>query len=122
MLTLHSLIAISGLASHAFGSFKEHQGPYMWLRDSLARDLPKLRILIYGYDTQLHHSNSFANLDDLANSFEEAIHIIRNYPTAKRGLQYASPERPLILLGHDLGGLIIKAVCQFPHCYIRKSD
>lgn len=84
----------------------------MWLRDSLAHDIPNMRILIYGYDTQMHGSTSFANLDDLANEFQERIKSIRSYPRLKRSkISSTSPERPLILIGHSLGGIIIKAVC-----------
>ncbi|KAL7895102.1 hypothetical protein HDV64DRAFT_287730 [Trichoderma sp. TUCIM 5745] len=104
------LIAVSGLGSHAFGSFKEKKGSHMWLRDSLAHDIPNMRILIYGYDTQMHGSTSFANLDDLANEFQERIKSIRSYPRLKRSkISSTSPERPLILIGHSLGGIIIKA-------------
>ena len=109
-----SLIAVSGLASHAFGSFKERSESHMWLRDSLPRDVPNIRIFIYGYDTQLEGSVSIANLDDLANDFQSRIKLIRSYQQASTayGLgSVASPERPLILLGHSLGGILIKAVC-----------
>lgn len=107
-----SLIAVSGLGSHAFGSFKERKGSHMWLRDSLAHDIPNMRIFIYGYDTQMDGSASFANLDDLANEFQERIKSIRNYPRLRRTkILTTNPERPLILIGHSLGGIIIKAVC-----------
>jgi alpha-beta hydrolase superfamily lysophospholipase len=85
----------------------------MWLRDSLAHDIPQLRILIYGYDTQMEGSTSVANLDDLANGFQGMLKSIRSYQRAKRWGLSASPERPLILLGHSLGGIVIKAVCLF---------
>ncbi|KAK1237949.1 hypothetical protein MKX08_002528 [Trichoderma sp. CBMAI-0020] len=104
------LIAVSGLGSHAFGSFKERKGSHMWLRDSLAHDITNMRILIYGYDTQMDGSTSFANLDDLANEFQERIKSIRSYPRFKRSeTSTTNPERPLILIGHSLGGIIIKA-------------
>lgn len=84
----------------------------MWLRDSLAHDIPNMRIFIYGYDTQMDGSASFANLDDLANEFQERIKSIRNYPRLRRTkILTTNPERPLILIGHSLGGIIIKAVC-----------
>ncbi|KAI0410480.1 hypothetical protein F5X98DRAFT_98862 [Xylaria grammica] len=107
------LIAVSGLASHAFGSFKERNGPHMWLRDSLPRDIPNTRIFTYGYDTHLEGSTSVANLDDLANEFQSKLKLIRSYQQAstKTGLgPIASPQRPLIFLGHSLGGILIKAV------------
>jgi hypothetical protein len=45
-----SLVAISGLGSHAFGSFKERGCQHMWLRDALLIDLQGVRVLIYGID------------------------------------------------------------------------
>lgn len=68
---LSSLIAISGLGGHAFGSFRERQGPFMWLRDALPLDAPGARVLIYGYDTRVVQSCSFQNLTDLG----KALHI-----------------------------------------------
>lgn len=84
----------------------------MWLRDSLARDIPNMRIFVYGYDTQMHGSISSVGLDDLANEFQERVKSIRSYSWLRTSkVQTASPERPLILIGHSLGGIIIKAVC-----------
>jgi alpha-beta hydrolase superfamily lysophospholipase len=71
-----------------------------------------MRIMIYGYDTKVHESTSFANIDDLANEFQERIKSIRNYPRLRRSeIPTTNPRRPLILIGHSLGGIIIKAVC-----------
>lgn len=71
----------------------------MWLRDRLPQDVPKLRSFIYGYDTKLFKSHSFQDLDDIASSFIESLKEIR------RAL---SPARPLILLAHSLGGIVVK--------------
>lgn len=65
-----SVIAVSGLGGHAFGSFKERQGSFMWLRDALPLDFPGARILIYGYDTQIIRSSSFQNLTDLGRALQ----------------------------------------------------
>jgi hypothetical protein len=75
-----------------------------------------MRIFIYGYDTQMERSTSVANLDDLANEFQGRIKSIRSDQRVKTCGSSASPKRPLILLGHSLGGIIIKAVCLYPHC------
>lgn len=53
LMRIHSLIAISGLNGHAFGSFKKPGASYMWLRDTLAQDIPESRTIIYGYDSKL---------------------------------------------------------------------
>ena len=51
----------------------------MWLRDSLRKDLPGTRILLYGYDTRLLHSESVQSIRDLANQFRNSIRLIRLY-------------------------------------------
>lgn len=71
------MIAISGLGGHAFGSFKERNGSFMWLRDALPIDVPGARILIYGYDTQIIQSSSFQNLTDLGRALQIDIKGIR---------------------------------------------
>ncbi|KAK0725411.1 hypothetical protein B0H67DRAFT_641836 [Lasiosphaeris hirsuta] len=99
------VVAISGLGGHAFGSFKERDENYMWLRDALPFDLtrddtdrPIARVMIYGYESAVAQSRSIQNLSDLASSFYNSIRALAN----------ASTVRPIILVAHSLGGLIIK--------------
>ncbi|KFY14696.1 hypothetical protein V492_02454 [Pseudogymnoascus sp. VKM F-4246] len=98
------IIAISGLGGHAFGSFKARDGQHMWLCDSLPRDLPGAQIMIYGYDTQLHGSTSFQDLESLASSFRASIAAQRT-PVAINSKPKAVP---LVFIAHSLGGLIVK--------------
>ncbi|KAK1712736.1 hypothetical protein BDP67DRAFT_516742 [Colletotrichum lupini] len=92
------VIAMSGLGGHAFGSFKERGGPFMWLRDALPLDVPNARILTYGYDTQLLRSSSFQNLSDLGRALQIDL----------RGIQDPGHSHPIVFIGHSLGGLVIK--------------
>lgn len=73
----------------------------MWLRDRLPQDVPQLRSLIYGYDTKLFKSHSFQDLDDIAWSLIASLKEIR------RSL---SSAKPLVLLAHSLGGIVVKRV------------
>ena len=92
------VLAISGLGSHPFGSFVHKREGHMWLADSLPRDMPGARVMIYGYQSGLQHSNSFAHLGDYARSLQVAI----------SGLLQSENAKPLVLLGHSLGGLLVK--------------
>ncbi|KAI9778529.1 MAG: hypothetical protein M1839_008060 [Geoglossum umbratile] len=96
------IVAVSGLGSHAFGSFKERGGQHMWLRDALPGDVPGARVLIYGYHAKLADSRSFQDLEALASAFRVSLGGIRyqHMNSARR--------KPLIFIGHSLGGLIIK--------------
>ena len=70
----------------------------MWLRDQLPKDVPKLRSLIYGYDTKLFKSRSFQDLDDIARSFIARLKELRRSLT---------PAKYLFILAHSLGGIVL---------------
>jgi len=102
------IIAVTGLSAHAYGSWKARGATQqdMWLRDflppNLARESLDTRIMIYGYDSQLVDSDNRASIHDYAIQFLEAVKNSRYTEVEK--------HRPLILLGHSLGGLVIKDV------------
>ena len=62
-------VVVCGLGGHAFGSFKEKGASYMWLRDSLPKDFPNVRILLYGYESGLDGSESALNISGIAETF-----------------------------------------------------
>ncbi|KAH7051368.1 hypothetical protein B0J12DRAFT_84762 [Macrophomina phaseolina] len=108
------LVALSGLNGHAFGSFKAKGLNFMWIRDNLARDLQKCRLFIYGYDTNLVQSASRQTILDLGTQFAESLKTL------------SMSERPLILLGHSLGGLVLEQAIidlssPLPQIFIRRS-
>ena len=47
------VVAITGLDGHAYGSWCGGNPKRMWLRDFLSKDLPKCRVMIYGYNSKL---------------------------------------------------------------------
>ncbi|RFN45021.1 hypothetical protein FIE12Z_10749 [Fusarium flagelliforme] len=100
------IVAVTGLGGHGLGSFKQKDGPFMWLRDGLPVDEPNLRILSYGYDSKIVDSNSFQNLTDLARSFQLDLESIQN----------SGHSRPIVFIAHSLGGLLVKeTIVQMTH-------
>jgi len=71
-LTRKSVIAVTGLAGHAFGSWA-HSDQHMWLRDYLPRDAPNARILTYGYYSKLQGGTSVNILQDHTNKFVHSL-------------------------------------------------
>lgn len=71
-------VAVCGLGGHAFGSFKEKGTSYMWLRDSLPKDLPNMRVLLYGYESGLDGSDSNQNVSVIADSFVCHLSALRS--------------------------------------------
>ncbi|KAK3377270.1 hypothetical protein B0T24DRAFT_237594 [Lasiosphaeria ovina] len=94
-------IAVSGLASHPFGSWQTKGGDksFMWIRDSLPKHLQGARAIVYGYDTKLLNSDSFQSIPDLA---RELINQLIAYGWG------SNPTRPLAFIAHSLGGLVLK--------------
>ncbi|KAI0125986.1 hypothetical protein BJ170DRAFT_633363 [Xylariales sp. AK1849] len=93
------VIAVPGLASHAIGSWKSPRSNDVWLRDYLPDDVSNVRVLLYGYDTKLSKSDSRKSIEDMGKILLESITAFR----ANSGA-----NRPVIFIGHSLGGLLIK--------------
>ncbi|KAK0614445.1 hypothetical protein B0T14DRAFT_309339 [Immersiella caudata] len=99
-------IAISGLASHAFGSWQPHGNDktFMWIRDDALRCVPGMRAILYGYDSKLANSQSFQNIGDLAVTLISQVR-------ANGGT--LSNAKPLVFLAHSLRGIVLKdALCR----------
>ncbi|KAI9148687.1 Enniatin synthetase [Paramyrothecium foliicola] len=99
------VIALSGLGGHAFGSFKQRAGDYMWLRDALPYDLtsdatgqPMVRVITFGYESGVAGSRNMQNLEDLATMLHNSLLPLVSSPIV----------RPIIFVAHSLGGLIVK--------------
>jgi hypothetical protein len=74
-----SLIAISGIGGHAYGSFKEKGGSHMWLRDSLPQEngLSHAAVITYGFESRVPDSTSFQDLEALASALRNGIYRLR---------------------------------------------
>jgi hypothetical protein len=81
-LCILSMIAVTGLGGHAFGSWRSRISTVrpvdrpMWLRDFLPERFPNVRIMTYGYDSSLRNPNR-ANLTDYRRNFKECIQNAR---------------------------------------------
>ena len=64
-MRIHSVIAITGLGGHAFGSWRSRfstERPLdrpMWLRDFLPQRFPGARVMTYGYGSSLRWFNDY---------------------------------------------------------------
>lgn len=71
----------------------------MWIRDSLPKDLPDTRAIIYGFDTKLVASRSFQSISDLASEF---VNHLETYGGPRGRMKSTA------FLAHSLGGLVLK--------------
>ncbi|KAI5922299.1 hypothetical protein F4810DRAFT_711663 [Camillea tinctor] len=96
------IIAVPGLNSHPFGSWKTKSPGHddVWLRDYIPRDLPQARVLLYGYNSPLKTNNKLLSIMSLGETLTENINAFRRADS--------TDKRPVIFIGHSLGGLLVK--------------
>ncbi|KAK6360393.1 hypothetical protein TWF730_006535 [Orbilia blumenaviensis] len=97
------IVAVSGLNSHAYGSWvgPEVNGVKpMWLQDFLSRDtdLKYCRTMIFGYNTK-YKTQGNCRIEDFAKI------LLVELDKARRS--EVEQTRPLIFMGHSLGGIVI---------------
>ncbi|OTB13320.1 hypothetical protein K445DRAFT_356051, partial [Daldinia sp. EC12] len=101
------IVAVHGLnprgkkrADHAWDTWRYPPGSRgrLWLRDDLPRDLPESRIFLYEYNSTVVYGKDRSTFVERANKLLEEIRIERD----------GCKSRPIIFLGHSMGGLLIK--------------
>ncbi|KAK2020925.1 hypothetical protein LX32DRAFT_605626 [Colletotrichum zoysiae] len=107
MANWHSIIAVHGLnprskkdADHAWDTWRTPSGPAgrLWLRDDLPQHIPNSRIFLYQYNATAVYGRDRATFVDKANELLEGIRVERE----------DAESRPILFLGHSMGGLLIK--------------
>ncbi|KAG9024276.1 hypothetical protein FS842_005502, partial [Serendipita sp. 407] len=101
------IVALHGLDGHREHSWTADDGT-MWLKDLLPGDIPKARILTYGYDadTRSFSRTSTQTIFHHAEAFAEDLSRLR---------RATDPKRPVIFLAHSLGGIILKKALVLCH-------
>ncbi|KAG5793660.1 hypothetical protein H9Q69_007310 [Fusarium xylarioides] len=106
-LAVIDIIAVHGLgppekaeAKHAFDTWRTPSGQKgrLWLQADLPDHVPDSRIFIYQYNTTAAYGRGLDDFRSKADNLLETINIERR----------DSPERPILLLGHSIGGLLVK--------------
>ncbi|KGO70255.1 Tetratricopeptide-like helical [Penicillium italicum] len=101
------VIAIHGLNPrnlsahrHAWSTWTTKVGDTerLWLRDDLPSYIPNARIFLYEFDSTVVYGKDQGTFVDKANELLESIRIERD----------EDDNRPIILMGHSLGGLLIE--------------
>jgi hypothetical protein len=73
-----------------------------WPKDLLPQTVPGARVLTYGYDTKIRHSA-------IAVVSQNTVHDHGwNFLCAVEEVRRKEPLRPLLLVAHSLGGLVLK--------------
>lgn len=83
----------------------------MWLQDFLPNQLQeanlRARIMSFGYNSETALSRSVSDIEDHAGMLLHALKMKRTSPAQK--------EKPIILIAHSLGGIIVKKALIIAH-------
>ena len=101
-----SIVAVHGLSGDSFSTWIHKETGQLWLRDFLPHStkFSNARILTFGYDSRAFISPfEKATTGRVFTFAEELLGALSDKRTQARG-------RPIILVGHSLGGIVIKNV------------
>ncbi|EPS42428.1 hypothetical protein H072_3599 [Dactylellina haptotyla CBS 200.50] len=105
------IILVHGLGGDPFKTWTYSGGKkdptVLWPRDLLPREIPEVRILSYGYDTKVTAWFEGATSNLIHHHSETMISRLHNFRSRKIDGKN-STERPIIWIGHSLGGILIK--------------
>ncbi|KAI5844030.1 hypothetical protein DFP73DRAFT_551346 [Morchella snyderi] len=93
------VIAVAGLEGHAMESWGNTKSGEMWLQNHLPKDIKNIRILTYGYNSDLIGDTMEDTILDLRSNLFTHLLDARNTAQEKR--------RPIIFIGHGFGGILI---------------
>lgn len=92
------VVAVHGLGSVLNSAFTHPTSGKNWLRDFLPLDFPDARIMAYTHNSRWDAAALNKSLEDHGRDLIYSLVDVRAQ----------DPDRPLVLVGHSFGGLIIK--------------
>ncbi|KAI0900539.1 hypothetical protein F4806DRAFT_159869 [Annulohypoxylon nitens] len=100
------IIAIEGLGTNPFGTFRSPQSDDMWLRDYLPEKFKSCRILLYGYDSKVADSKTNQSVQEIAATCKNDLLEFRELTKTEK--------RQVIWIGQSMGGLIVQEPVDSP--------
>ncbi len=76
---LHSIIAIHGLNGDKFRTWSEPKSQKLWLRDFLPKELPRARVMSFGYNATAAFENSKSGIEEHARHLLVSLMEKRDY-------------------------------------------
>jgi hypothetical protein len=95
------IVAVHGLSSEPGVNIWQAADGTVWLRDLIPKDIKAARVFTFDYDARSLFSGQ-------QNSLESTAAILLSEVTAAR--QDVPPTRPLVIICHGLGGLLVESV------------
>lgn len=102
------VVAVHGLQGEVYRTW-EHDNGSLWLRDFLPADIPNARIMTFGYDSTTAFSKSVAKIEDMA------LELLNHLSAKRSPAQPGTPSKPIVLICHSLGGIVVKKSIALAH-------
>ncbi|KAI2623140.1 hypothetical protein GGR54DRAFT_37967 [Hypoxylon sp. NC1633] len=93
------IVFVPGLGAHPEDSWKSESTNFNWTTDGLVRDFPRARILLYMYESAW--SGPLKVKQFMGNV---AMSLLNGLKSLREG---RAQRRPIIFIGHSMGGLVI---------------
>ncbi|KAI9732413.1 MAG: hypothetical protein M1834_001621 [Cirrosporium novae-zelandiae] len=94
------IVAVHGLGSSVETTWKHPDSGKVWLRDLLHQDLPKARIMTFRHNSKWKSDAQVKDIIDYGKQLLSAVEDERVKDDVK--------DRPIVLIGHSFGGLLIE--------------
>lgn len=93
------IVFVHGLRGSAYRTWSK--GDICWPRDLLRNDIPRARVITWGYDSGVARFFTYASRESI---FGHADTLLGDLARLRRDI-----TRPIIFVAHSLGGLVVKA-------------
>lgn len=102
---MESIILVAGLGGDCIKTWEAEDGT-LWPRDLLPKKIPNIRVQSFHYNTTIRGTTSRAKIADHAIQLLNALDL-------DRSTDVESATRPIIFIGHSLGGMLIKYTVRY---------
>ena len=102
---MSSIIFVHGLTGKRTKTWLADGAAKPWPEELLSKKIPEARIVTYGYDADVVHFTKPAGQNTV---LEHARNLVGDLTNLRLGT--SSFQRPLILVAHSLGGLVVEQV------------
>jgi pimeloyl-ACP methyl ester carboxylesterase len=105
-IAARSIVFVHGLTGNRETTWTDKSTGVFWPVSLLKNDIPKTRIVTFGYDADIAHFFATASQNCIRNHATNLANAV-----AQLRERTETEERPLVFVVHSLGGLVFEDVC-----------
>jgi hypothetical protein len=102
---MNSIVFVHGLTGNRESTWTDKESGVFWPAHLLKNDIPKTRIMTFGYDADIVHFWAMASQNFVGNHALKLVNCL-----AQIRERTETEDRPIIFVTHSLGGLVFEDV------------